>query len=183
MSTEQVKLGSLINSVDEKDAVHVAVIPVCAGEMLMPGDHIGLSRKENGDYYVDKKSKNIGIVDPFLRKPVLYGQYFYMCLYPGTITSLRHNWTHPVFDELVDEDEKFLEGLASTIGVTKQTLIYAATRYVNHSDYYNMGENEHYRKITPAEWRRFWEIYKKKYHQDNEEFVTDNDYGFFSCSC
>ena len=36
-------------------------------------------------------------MDPFLSDPVQPGQRYWLCLYPQTVTTLRHVWTHPAF--------------------------------------------------------------------------------------
>ncbi len=85
-----VKLGRLIDSTAGRDAVHVAILPMQALRRMMPGE----------------KLKN-GIVDPFLTKPVEAGEWFYLCLYQETVTSLRHVWRHPAFpDEPVKPEIK-----------------------------------------------------------------------------
>lgn len=90
-------LGSLIEAGAERDAIHIAVAPVQAGEDLAPGSHVGFLPHSHAAHVVGICDRTIGIVDPFLKEWVREGQWFYMCLYPRTITSLRHNWSHPDF--------------------------------------------------------------------------------------
>lgn len=91
------RLGSLIEDGDRRrDAIHIAVAPVMAAERLRPGQHVGLVRVGDPER-VGPCDRNIGIVDPFLAEEVEAGQRFWLFLYPGTVTSLRHIWTHPAF--------------------------------------------------------------------------------------
>jgi hypothetical protein len=90
-------LGTIIDERAGRDAIHVAVEPCKAGEKLYPGQDIGV---EDGIAYASRAAGNcFGIVDPFLKNPVLPGEHFWMLLYPRTITSLRHVWSHPAFED------------------------------------------------------------------------------------
>lgn len=86
-------LGFLISEKEQRDAIHLAVEPVIAGEDLAPGEHI---RIENG--VAVSGGDTIGIVDPFITDIVAKGSRFWLVIYPRMITSLRHVWTHPAFD-------------------------------------------------------------------------------------
>ena len=91
------RLGELIEDGDRRrDAIHIAVAPVTAAKRLAPGEHVGLVEQANLEL-VGACDCNIGIVDPFLTMDVEPGQRFWLFLYPGTITGLRHVWTHPAF--------------------------------------------------------------------------------------
>jgi hypothetical protein len=82
---EAPKLGQLVpDDIHDRDAIHVAVIPARAVCVLQPGQHL-----------------QTGIVDPYLTESVQPGQRFWLCLYPGTVTSLRHSWTHPAYPDSV----------------------------------------------------------------------------------
>ncbi len=90
------QLGQLIDDGDRRrDAIHIAVAPVTAAERLAPGQHVGLVGL--GTEQVGPCAQPLGIVDPFLSAPVEPGQRFWLFLYPGSITALRHIWTHPAF--------------------------------------------------------------------------------------
>jgi len=106
------KLGTKLNGSGQRDAIHVAITPVVAGEELEPGQHVGLA---DAIYDTDKivvfakpKGQCIGIIDPYLTELVKQGEECYLCLYPGTVTSLRHEWEHPAFKAApaTDRDSK-----------------------------------------------------------------------------
>ena len=89
------KLGELITGPAGRDAVHVAVMPVDAGEPLEPGEWVGVMLNGKAYNAYAHGIELLGIVDPFLEIGVNTGERFYLCLLPGTVTSLRHVWTHP----------------------------------------------------------------------------------------
>lgn len=91
-------MGKILEKDMSRDAVHIAVVPVLANEQMHPGEHIGLL--PNGYASTHPSVNKIGIVDPYLRDMVRQDQRFFMMLYPGSITSLKHQWTHPAFPEL-----------------------------------------------------------------------------------
>jgi hypothetical protein len=91
------QLGKLIEDGDRRrDAIHVAVAPVTAAVHLVPGEHVGFVEAGNLEV-VGPSECNIGVVDPFLKNDVEPGQRFWLFIYPGAITGLRHIWTHPIF--------------------------------------------------------------------------------------
>jgi hypothetical protein len=85
-------IGRLVAGDEGRDAVHVAIAPTTAPCELRPGQHVDQHGNPEGPGVVP-----VGIVDPFLREPVRSGQRFWLFLYPNTVTSLRHEWTHPAF--------------------------------------------------------------------------------------
>lgn len=94
---EEVKLGEpLADGCGLRDAIHIAVAPVMAAEQLTPGQHVGFVDRTKAMVGTNTRQL-LGIVDPFLPGPVSEGTRFYLCLYPRTITGLRHDWNHPAF--------------------------------------------------------------------------------------
>lgn len=88
-----VELGKLITDTAQRDAVHVAVIPVMADEDLSPGARVGVIGYST--LRATKTREAVGVVDPFLVDVVKKGQFFWLFLLPGTTSPPRHHWTHP----------------------------------------------------------------------------------------
>lgn len=104
-------LGTIHTHEEHRDAIHLGVEPVEAGEHLNPSEHIGIGPDGKAYSTVDScvysNIKALGIADPFLTSAINPGDKFWLVVYPRQITSLRHVWTHPDFD--ANEDQKVLD--------------------------------------------------------------------------
>src|SRR5688572_15504546 len=121
-------IGNLLDDTANKDAIHVAIMPVVAGENLRAGEHIGLNYSGQAvkSTSVGQLVK-LGIVDPFLIYPVDPGERFWMFLYPGTVTGMRHEWSHPEIDKTNKaESEKWIEDFAKRWALDYSELIRVA---------------------------------------------------------
>lgn len=185
----EVKLGLLIKGDQQKDAIHIAVAPVIADQPLEPGAHVGLIRQ--GSDHAGLVKNPIGIVDPFLKKAVKQGERFWLFLYPNTVTSLRHEWTHPAFDSapvpVVEElsakvaaSMAWLQEYASSINVTVDYVIAEATG--NGDDCITAdGVDQHGWDYEGGSLDDFWHhieaVTGKTFSERRRESVI------FSCSC
>jgi hypothetical protein len=184
--SHELKLGQLLGPEAGRDAVHVAIAPVVAAEVLQPGQRIEFA--EDGDYEKVKGSRQhyegLGIVDPFLRNPVQVGQRFYIWLTPNTIKSLRHVWVHPAFPlekpPHVPESEEWLRAYAvehnpydNDPEVAYQRLI----RGLREHELYFHGNDLHgfYELPDPEELRRHAEAVLG-FRIDWQDYM-------FTCSC
>lgn len=166
----ELPIGKILTAADQRDAIHVAVAPVTAGALLTPAQHIGLDPHGKAVWAgLTSAIQPIGIVDPFLAQSVQPGERFFVFLYPGSITSLRHEWTHPAFS---DASEHWMRAFAEGHGVTYPDMMAAAQRWVNDGQYFSRG-GQFEGEYIPDE---FWTHYAAL-----TGIVGDGS--FFSCSC
>lgn len=100
-------LGMIHFKPEKRDAIHLAVDPVIAGQDLKVGESIGIidgKAYRAGECLLDgNKQYEVvpyhGIVDPFLPRGPKEGQSFWFVMAPRMVTSLRHVWEHPDFPE------------------------------------------------------------------------------------
>lgn len=96
-------LGTIHEEQQYRDAIHLGVEPVIAGDVLYAGEHIGIGKDGKAYGGATPNIKPLGIVDPFLVDPVYEGDAFWLVVYPRQITSLHHVWEHPDFPASVPE--------------------------------------------------------------------------------
>lgn len=176
MKMENPKLGRTPRLNDGRDAVHVAIMAVIADITLLPGQHVGLTSKHRA---TTETTKMVGIVDPFLTKPVHAGQLFYLLLYPDAITSLRHVWTHPDILEPRLQSEAWLRSFCANADCPGfETVMSALLGKLPHSQ---MTEEYFYFEGSDAHGeipREFW------HHAENYLGVKFDAYPkSFACSC
>ena len=185
--SDPIKLGKLLGDDAKRDAIHVAIAPCTAAERLTPGENVGVKRVDGGDYAGNGYKPHVGIVDPFLKDSVKKGQRFYVCLYQGTVTSLRHDWTHDGFAEVMDQDVVTSDDLAllsavvtlkdqaRIIGMSHVELMAATKRWIDYGDYNVGSESDHGDGFDPEV---FWPAYEALMG-----VKVAKPHSFFSCSC
>ena len=181
---------------DERDAIHIACAAVYATEDLNPGDHVGFVDKRQ-DHMGRSELAPVGVVDCFLPRPVKKGERFWVFLYPGTIKSLRHSWTHPSFDvrqqliraleetpakrrmkafaESFNRDGEDCDGTPYT-KVTFEELIDRATAYVNDVEFWSKNGCFKGQYLYDEFWDDFEQL-------TGLTVPEDDRYSFSSCSC
>jgi hypothetical protein len=179
-------LGTIIDDTQKRDAIHLAVIPMVAPKRLAVGQHVD----KEGNPVAPYEAGAVGIVDPFLhRLGVDKGEYFWLVIYPRVITSLRHVWAHPAFEEEQGAAPK------STRTASEQWMMVWARKHMS-DDYYgdegrisdesayamaleagrslHIGPYEDARDHIDNEWWSHWEAITGEIGQRGE---------YFSCGC
>lgn len=179
-------LGVLIDESAKRDAVHLAVEPMVAGHLLNKGESIFIKEKFAFKWFPECGEKCVGIVDPFLAHSVQEGERFWLLLQPRTITTLRHVWTHPDFDD-VDDSVHLLEpssgqqasiawmaNLAQEFEISYKELMSYADEFLRTGNCSRI-----YTEIDQRGDDEFWNHYDTITGKDTRE---KRDY-FLVCSC
>lgn len=179
-------LGKPITTEQNRDAIHIAIAPVIAAHTLIAGRHVGLD--ENG-HASEHTGSQIGVIDPFLKVTIEKGQQCWLFLYPCTITALRHEWTHPSFQDSVSivravgsASEKWLREFAESVDADYDEMMEIAGTHCEGSmstygEYLIEGGKWEGQSTPPEFWTHFSAVTGK---------APKTDYGLpgiFSCSC
>jgi len=185
----QPNIGHLIDSTSavERDAIHMAVAPVLAGERLPRGSHVVISDsgkamlwRPNSSIEAERHAVQVGIVDPFLDTPAVFkGERFWLLLYPGTITSLRHDWSHPAFNKqwvgAASASEEWLRSFAmNDADLPYEEMMQAARNFIEHDSYLCEGEKWDGFSLPDEFWDHYTAV---------TGLLPKDRWSFFSCSC
>jgi hypothetical protein len=190
-------LGTIIGPNEKRDAIHLAVDPVIATHYMEPGQDVGLLSPG----YASEAAPHIGIVDPFLRAPVQKGERFWLVVYPRQITSLRHVWSHPAFEDeperltITEQKKEFIKELDGTnvsrrwieafaieVGLNYDELMAAAAEWVasqregSWGEYLNKGPLLEGVSVPDDFWRHYGKVTGDVVEQQHQG-------SFFTCSC
>ena len=170
----QFRIGKFIEGDAKRDAIHIAVAPVTAAERIEPGDYIAFSTKgDSNRVYPCAREVAVGIADPFLPKTARHGDMFYMFLLPNTITSLRHQWTHPAF--VASASEQWLRDFAQRYETNYSELVAGAASGEGHY----FGTDIEYSDFDARSefWTHIEAVTGKQLSEDHRENTS------FRCAC
>lgn len=181
--TDHTIVGELLTSDQPRDAIHIAVASVVAATKLDPGQSIGFIDRDNTtEVGPCEHAMSVGIVDPFLTQRVHEGQRFWMFLHPNTITSLRHNWTHPAFggnheqEKAKNASELWMANFANGFGVPMEDMVNAGHNWLSTGSHYCEGGTFEGETVPDEYWDHFQIITGKKVPGHDRQ-------SFFTCSC
>ncbi len=187
-----VQLGKLIAGAQQRDAIHIAVAPVVAAVYLNPGQLVGFV--DACSNVVGPSDNPIGIIDPYLKQVVPPKLRCWMLLLPGTITGLRHEWTHPAFPvdapptetpaPIIDKaaSEAFLQRIANICDMSLEELLDHARRFLSSGDRETQYGGQSWQDSIYEEGPNvFWMHYER--FTGMAVSADDRDDNPFSCSC
>lgn len=176
---DHVKLGQLLDGTEQRDAIHVAIAPAIASGRLHPGERVSVAQ----DGRASTAAPHVGIVDPFLTGPIFAEDRFYVFLFPGTVTGMRHHWSHPAFDgaRLLKPDKEasqlWIKAFASDIEQSYESLMDAAKK-LHETGEWTYDNSETYKSYWDR-FREFWDHYEVV----TGDVVDCKDDCPYTCSC
>jgi len=157
MINKTITLGRNPTEVGVKDAIHVAIVSVRAGEFLHPGRRVTLN--EHREAVND--AKGIGVADPFLKGRIEKGENLWILMDASQVANVQHTWDHELDfspPERVVAESKQLACHADKLGVTYTQLMDAARKLVDDgtsSKYEGILSEEDLENVQEEMWD-FW---------------------------
>ncbi len=191
---ETPKIGTILTGAECRDAIHVAIAPVVVAEAAGPGAHVGMTATGEASVLA---LPLVGIIDPYLKGGVKSGERCYLFLYPNTVTSLRHEWTHPAFErgseakcnDRLREESRPSEAASAEAWITQfaENFDMSMTELIQHAEKCLTQEWGFITQYDSDSWRDDWyegeEEFWKRYAIVTGKPIPNEKPTVFSCSC
>lgn len=178
------RIGTILDETAEKDAVHFAVLPVIsADDYLYAGNQIKFVFGSTTHVKSARDGASAqGVVDPFITDSIQKGDRFFMFMNPGSITSLRHEWTHPALDVVPATSEQdtaveWMQEFAASHSIDYDDLIMKAHEALHTDGSISFGVDLEY-DMTKDFWRNYSLATGEKLPTDDKDKLPG-----FSCAC
>lgn len=196
MTETQFRLGKPIEGAADRDAIHIAVVPVTLVQtrkydrfergqilkLIVGTTDQAQSMPNEGYEKHGYGSQGDGVLDPFMQGSIEAGQRVWMFLYPNTVQGMRHHWTHPRFDapETFTESETWLRRFADRWGMDYDRMISEAQS--REGDILAVGRDLHGAyELDPGDEITFWSdletLTGKRFDQEHRESIC------WTCTC
>lgn len=186
--SDQPPVGTIHDRPQPRDAIHFALACVEVTERLRPGASVRLVQGTNDKVRgtTSPNEERTGIIDPFLQTDYVYpGQLVYMFLNPGTITTLRHDWTHPEFgtsETTREASQRWMRAFADEVDMTYKTLMDHARSFISSDgeEYATLGFDTPQIAYDMETFWKHYEIITGEKVELSDEIINR---GMFSCAC
>jgi hypothetical protein len=186
--TTQEQIGKKLSAEAQRDAIHIAVLPVVADDdWIAPGETVRLAEGTNNLVRRAQGGPSIGIADPFLNEPIRKQDRFWVFIHPNTVTGMRHEWEHPQIDHskpATNESEAWLQQFALEWSLDYDELIAEASAKSAHSgDHYvtAQGIDLHGAQELGSDHDLFWS-HLQNLTGKQFDLQHRNNFGW-SCTC
>ena len=175
------KLGEVPTRIGERDAVHVAIVAMEASEQLRPGQYVNFTGDPQYPIAIPTHAEEaIGIVDPFSTQMMEAGHAVWVCLFPGSVTGMKHHWFHPDFVENSDVP-KIVNVVADICGKTVTALLEDMKYHADFNyDDWQMDNSERYKEVTSEQWEEVWKYVGSIHTLKPSKYERSSPY---TCSC
>ena len=167
-------------------------MPAVAEGTLYPAQRVSIYMRNGKCLALASGDEGFGICDPFRTGAIPPGAMLWVMLDPGTITDMRHHWSHPdipddesaVTRERIENEagvaEAWMRGFAKDIGLSYDQAIGAGDSYVNDTGW---GGYTFKGRDTPSECTEELIEYWESWSAIRGRPIPKDAEAPFSCSC
>lgn len=177
-------IGKILTGDERRDAVHIAIAPIEAAVAIKAGDHVSVTDGKASP--CEPAVESVGIADPYLLRTIKPGERFWLFLHPYSVTSIRHEWTHPSLPDQapMSASRVVAERVAAMCGKTYEALMDDSRQFSDSTKNstwpdYIMDNSERYKDVSAEDWVLFWQHFT----EITGEVVKEHDSAPYSCSC